>query len=338
MFSGNLRVSVTKQVFKLNRPASFCIQRHAQVCIRRSISTRGALYTTQRKFSTIVEDLPQFTAQPPILHDAKITKADGLPIVQCVVRTRIPTKYGVDMYLHLYKNNNDDKEHLAMVFGQSIVSSSLFAPQANDTEASRRLRGASDQLPSFPKFRASATRPAVGAELDLPLVRVHSECFTGETVWSVRCDCGDQLDSAAKLICESPSQHGVIIYLRQEGRGIGLANKLKAYNLQDQGSDTVEANQRLGYPVDERSYSIGTSILCDLGLGGPGAPAIRLLTNNPEKVIGIRGPLDQVKVHEVLPMKPSACKEAAKGDTILPAELMSYLQTKAQKLGHTIDI
>jgi 3,4-dihydroxy 2-butanone 4-phosphate synthase/GTP cyclohydrolase II len=148
------------------------------------------------------------------------------------------------------------------------------------------------------------------------LVRVHSECLTGDVFGSSRCDCGPQLDTAMQMI--EKAGKGALVYLRQEGRGIGLANKLHAYALQEQGADTVEANQMLGLPVDKRDYGIGSQILRDLGLR-----QIRILTNNPKKIYGLDGfgltIVDQVPLR----IEPSEHNRA-------------YLQTKKNKLGHKL--
>ncbi len=148
------------------------------------------------------------------------------------------------------------------------------------------------------------------------LVRVHSECLTGDVFHSQRCDCGDQLDRALRQIAAEP--RGVLLYLAQEGRGIGLLNKLKAYELQEQGLDTVEANLELGLPADARDYGIGNQILADLGL-----TTIRILTNNPKKIIGIEG--FGLHVVEQVPIEVSA-----------NGENRAYLETKRDKLGHTL--
>jgi GTP cyclohydrolase II len=176
-------------------------------------------------------------------------------------------------------------------------------------------------------------------------VRIHSECYTGETAWSARCDCGEQLDEAARLMSfpvenlasdappevQSLSSHstgGVIVYLRQEGRGIGLGEKLKAYNLQDLGSDTVEANLLLRHPADARSYGLATAILEDLGCGVDAIPeGIRLLTNNPDKVRAIEGPNREVLVKERVPMIPLAWRTGGQRG-IKSSEIEGYLNTK----------
>jgi 3,4-dihydroxy 2-butanone 4-phosphate synthase/GTP cyclohydrolase II len=146
------------------------------------------------------------------------------------------------------------------------------------------------------------------------LVRMHSKCLTGDTFHSLRCDCRWQLHEAMRLIAETGQ--GVIVYLDQEGRGIGLLNKLKAYELQDHGADTVEANERLGFAPDLRNYGIGAQILLDLGL-----KSIRPITNNPKKLVGLEG--YGLRLGERVPIISPATKENA-----------SYLETKVRKLGH----
>ena len=148
------------------------------------------------------------------------------------------------------------------------------------------------------------------------LVRVHSECLTGDVFSSKRCDCGEQLRRALQLI--SKNGNGVLLYMRQEGRGIGLANKLRAYALQDGGSDTVEANHRLGYPADLRDYGIGAQILVDLGI-----KQIRLLTNNPRKVIGLEGYGLEIAERVPLEVEPNNINRR-------------YLETKRDKMQHLL--
>ena len=150
------------------------------------------------------------------------------------------------------------------------------------------------------------------------LVRVHSECLTGDVFGSMRCDCGEQLASAISRIDEAGK--GVILYMRQEGRGIGLENKIQAYHLQDEGFDTVEANQKLGFKPDLRDYGVGAQILVDLGVR-----KIRLLTNNPKKIIGITG--YGLEVVERIPIETP------------PNEVnVRYLRTKMNKLGHILNV
>jgi 3,4-dihydroxy 2-butanone 4-phosphate synthase / GTP cyclohydrolase II len=148
------------------------------------------------------------------------------------------------------------------------------------------------------------------------LVRVHSECLTGDVFGSRRCDCGPQLQQAMRQVAEAGQ--GVIVYMRQEGRGIGLASKIKAYKLQEQGDDTVEANQKLGFAADLREYGLGAQILTDLGL-----KTIRLLTNNPRKVVGLEGYGLEIVEQVPIRVKPN------------PHNL-HYLRTKREKLGHLL--
>lgn len=319
---------------------------------------------------------------------------EKLPHVECAVRARIPTTTGQEMWLHLYHNDVDEKEHLAIVFGPHIRSRSLDAVRPGETERDRMIRGAyvgtlypgrtSSRLEAIRKDAGVSSRPSSGylaalndfpgkkqeAESDTSsvasgypddlgpaMVRIHSECYTGETVWSARCDCGEQLDEAARLMSlpmptpastpgseigendahraamKLPSAGGVIIYLRQEGRGIGLAEKLKAYNLQDLGHDTMEANLLLRHPGDARSYGLATAMLMDLGLDGE--RGIKLLTNNPDKVRAVEGPQREVRVVERVPMIPLAWKTDGKSGVQGP-EVERYLSTKIEKFKHML--
>jgi GTP cyclohydrolase II len=345
---------------------------------------------------------PVDTTTDPLYKSPRLL--ERLPLVECVVRARIPTTSGAEMFLHLYQNDSDNKEHLAIVFGNTIRSASLDAERPNETEMDRMIRGAytgrlrpgrvssridgdselsrgvrrglgkrgrsgsalknvvlpgeEESIPhtepqpekeptnSDPEEDTHPSSPSHTHTYTLkpPLVRIHSECYTGETAWSARCDCGEQLDEAARLMSLpqlDPSTHtpipdsagGVIVYLRQEGRGIGLASKLKAYNLQDLGNDTVEANLLLRHPADARSYGLATSILCDLGLGGE--KGIRLLTNNPDKVRAVEGPGREVRVRERVAMVPISWKTGGLGG-VQGRELEAYLQTKIGRMGHMI--
>lgn len=337
-----------------------------------------------RPAKSVPVDTSTQTSAPPKL-------VEQLPEVNCVVRARIPTTTGQEMFLHLYTNNVDNKEHLAIVFGPYIRSKSLDRPRPGETEMDRMIRGAytgrlypgrtsskvqatSAQNSGIGNAKvaqkAIATAQARGARRGIeqqssaieqedplptdaptsthppppprsfsyddtpdfssipPLVRIHSECYTGETVWSARCDCGEQLDEAARLMSLStstPNPGGVIIYLRQEGRGIGLSEKLKAYNLQDLGNDTVEANLLLRHPADARSYGLATAMLMDLGLGGE--RGIKLLTNNPEKVRAVEGPGREVRVRERVAMVPVSWKTGGK-EGFRSEEVDAYLRTK----------
>ncbi|KAJ9389475.1 hypothetical protein DTO063F5_1968 [Paecilomyces variotii] len=281
-----------------------------------------------------------------------------LPHVECIVRARIPTTTGAEMFLHLYQNNVDNKEHLAIVFGNHIRSKSLDRVIPGETEMDRMIRGA--YVGRLRPGRVSS-RYDDGADMGKRNEsRNSSEGSEGSS------DAGDKavsealrepgsarstqkqaplLDEAARLMSTPDHDNessveppgGVIVYLRQEGRGIGLGEKLKAYNLQDLGSDTVEANLLLRHPADARSYGLATAILVDLGLGVDSSDAgIRLLTNNPDKVRAIEGPNREVTVKERVPMIPLAWRTGGK-QGIRSSEIEGYLRTKIGKMGHMIE-
>jgi 3,4-dihydroxy 2-butanone 4-phosphate synthase/GTP cyclohydrolase II len=219
-------------------------------------------------------------------------------------------------------------ENLAAEHGLRFITvAQLVAYRLTKTRIVERLTEAS--LPTrFGDFRVIAYQSVLDGREHIALVkgdlagkanvlvRMHSECMTGDVFGSLRCDCGEQLGAAMARIEEEGI--GAIVYLRQEGRGIGLANKLRAYRLQDEGMDTVEANAQLGFQPDLRDYGIGAQILLDLGLH-----SIRLLTNNPRKIVGLDGYDIEVTGREPLRMEPGEHNER-------------YLDTKRAKLGHLL--
>lgn len=289
--------------------------------------------------------VPVIPTESFLYNNERASLPDLLPIVQCVARARIPTTNGQEIFLHLYSNNVDNKEHLAIVFGESIRSRTLFKKQKGESQSDRMTRGAyigklypgrvsadkcdiTNQELHFDENGELIYEPetSVFGEDDPTLVRIHSECYTGETAWSARCDCGEQFDEAGRLM--GLAGKGCIVYLRQEGRGIGLGEKLKAYNLQDLGADTVQANLLLRHPADARSFSLATAILLDLNL-----TSILLLTNNPDKIIAVEGKNRLVKVKERVPMVPLAWQNQ-KGVNL--KEIEGYLRTKIEKMGHLL--
>jgi 3,4-dihydroxy 2-butanone 4-phosphate synthase / GTP cyclohydrolase II len=209
-------------------------------------------------------------------------------MIDRVSEARLPTVFG-EFKVFGYRNVLDNSEHLALVMGDDLTT-----PPAGTGEATA----------------SSTNKPA-------PLVRVHSECLTGDLLGSLRCDCGFQLHGALQQIAETG--RGVLVYLRQhEGRGIGLLNKLKAYSLQDEGLDTVEANHKLGFKADLRQYGVGAQILLDLGI-----TEFRLLTNNPRKIRGLEGYGLKMTDRLALITQPTSDNQL-------------YLATKQAKLGHLL--
>jgi len=191
-----------------------------------------------------------------------------------------------------------------------LATASLPTPRGTFQIAVARVDASGEQVLLLSLGDLSETEP--------PLIRLHSECLTGEVLGSLRCDCGDQLASALTAIAEAG--RGVLIYLYQEGRGIGLVNKIRAYALQDDGMDTVDANLALGLPVDSRTYGAAAAVLRSLGV-----ERVRLLTNNPAKCEGLA--CYDIEIIERVPLKVAGT----------PFNL-AYLRTKAERMGHLLDL
>jgi len=181
-----------------------------------------------------------------------------------------------------------------------------------------RGEGPNEEAVALVRGKLNGAKSGSGSKKAVPLVRVHSQCLTGDVLTSLRCDCRAQLELALKMIGKAPA--GVLLYLPQEGRGIGLLNKLRAYELQDQGMDTVEANESLGFAADARDYDFSAQILKQLG-----ATRIRLLSNNPEKVRQLESA--GIQVVERVPCQPKISKVSR-----------SYLKVKKSKMGHLLDV
>ena len=234
-------------------------------------------------------------------------------LVKRVAEARIPTRWG-DFTAYAYESLLDGEQHLALVKGAVQGEENVLVRVHSECLTGDAL--GSLRCDCGPQLEDAIARIAGEREV---LVRVHSECLTGDVFGSFRCDCGSQLDGALARIADEGL--GVVVYLRgHEGRGIGLGHKLRAYSLQEQGRDTVEANLDLGLPVDGREYGIGSQILVDLGV-----TTMRLLTNNPAKYGGLDGFGLQIVERVPLQTRPNP-------------ENLRYLRTKRERMGHLLEL
>ena len=209
---------------------------------------------------------------------------------QFITSAKLPTRHG-EFDIHIFEND-EGQEHVMLTVGLPVVDQHMTDSSPSQTDATR-------------------------AEKTIPLIRIHSECLTGDAFSSLKCDCGPQLNTAMQAIQETGC--GAILYLRQEGRGIGLTNKIRAYALQDQGHDTLDANLMLGLPVDARIYDMCGPMLAHIGVD-----AVRLITNNPDKVAYLTE--HGINVVERVPLLV--------GVNDMNAE---YLATKRDRMGHLLD-
>ena len=208
-----------------------------------------------------------------------------------ITSAKLPTRHG-EFDIHMFENG-DGQEHVMLTVGLPVVDQLPHPNTAIDTQANS------------------------GASQPIPLVRIHSECLTGDAFSSLKCDCGAQLNSAMQAI--QASGCGAILYLRQEGRGIGLTNKIRAYALQDQGHDTLDANLMLGFPADARTYDMCSAMLAHVGVD-----KVRLITNNPDKIAYLTD--HDIEVVERVPL--------VVGVNDMNAD---YLATKRDRMGHLLD-
>ena len=221
---------------------------------------------------------------------------------QFITSAKLPTRHG-EFDIHIFEND-EGQEHVMLTVGLSVVNQDTIIPDTSIDNLNRA------DMASNQKDQSLAERP-------VPLIRIHSECLTGDAFSSLKCDCGPQLNTAMQAIQETGC--GAILYLRQEGRGIGLTNKIRAYALQDQGHDTLDANLMLGLPADARVYDMCGPMLAHVGVDN-----VRVITNNPDKVAYLTE--HGINVVERVPLLV--------GVNNMNAE---YLATKRDRMGHLFD-
>jgi len=238
-----------------------------------------------------------------------------------VSKAHLPTQFG-DFEIHGF-TDTENREHIAITKGLTnstdhTHSTKGLTNSTNHAHSTKGLTNSTDHTHTTKGLNHSKdpelTTKTKFPPTTPPLVRIHSECFTGDILGSLKCDCGDQLQTALKLI--EQAKLGIVIYLRQEGRGIGLLNKIKAYKLQEQGLDTLEANLHLGLPADARNYDIASEILKYFGI-----TQIKLLTNNPDKIAQLEN--QGIKIIERIDISTKQNGHNKK-----------YIETKNEKFGH----